>query len=293
MSAAGGDGLRDLLRQGPVLAPGVTDALSARLADRAGARMLYLSGAAVTATRRGLPDLGYLGLGDVLAVASQVVGASGLPLLVDGDTGFGSVLQVADAVRSLERIGVAAIQLEDQESPKRCGALTGKSVVDQSEAMARVRAAVRARSELMIVARTDALAFEGLDGVIRRCAGFAAEGADLVFPAGLTTIEQVESVAAEVDLPIVFNCTEAAGVTRWPSVDALAAAGAPLVIMPVTGLVAMTRALIERYALIVAEGTAAALPSVGWDAVNAALDLDEILAEESALASPPLSEGVR
>jgi len=285
MSMSGTEALGSLLAgSGGVLAPGVSDALTARLAERAGARMLYLSGATVSAVRLGLPDLGYVGFADLAARAEEVLAASGLPLMVDADTGFGSPLQVTESVRRLERMGVAAVQIEDQVFPKRCGAIAGKAVVSLEEAVGRVRAAVSARDRMLVVARTDVLAFEGLEGVVRRCEAFVAAGCDLVFPAGLTTVAEVEAVARAVEVPLVFNCTEAAKVERWPTVEELADAGAPITIMPVTALVSAARELARTYARMVGEGTGAARDPKDWDDLNADLDLPRLLLEESGSA---------
>src|SRR5690606_24148068 len=187
--------------------PGAYNGLSALQAKRLGFEALYLSGAAMSASM-GLPDLGIITVDEVCFFIRQVARASGLPVLVDGDTGYGEALNVMHMVRSFEDAGAAAVHIEDQVLPKKCGHLNDKRLVAPEEMAAKIAAAVRARRHLRIIARTDAAASEGLDGAVARAKLYLQAGADAIFPEALTSAEMFREFARRVQAPLLANMTE-------------------------------------------------------------------------------------
>lgn len=222
--------------------PGVANALVARMAERIGLEAIYLSGAALSA-RCGLPDIGLLSLGEVALEARAITAASSLPLLVDADTGFGGPLQVERAVRELERAGAAAVQIEDQQLPKRCGHLSGKALVGVEEMEQKIRAAASARldPEFAVVARTDARGVEGFEAAVWRARRYLEAGADLIFPEALTSREEFAGFRRAVDAPLLANMTEF-GRSPLLSVSELDEIGYRIALFPVTALRAAMRA---------------------------------------------------
>jgi methylisocitrate lyase len=245
-----------LAEERPLQVVGAINAYQALLAERAGFRALYLSGAGVANHSLGLPDLGVIHLGDVLADAARITAATDLPLLVDVDTGWGHAFTIERAVRELERAGVAAIQIEDQAGAKRCGHRPGKEVVETAEMVDRVAAAVAARAELLVVARTDALAVEGLDAAVARARAYVAAGADAIFAEALATLDDVRAFTAAVDVPVLVNLTEF-GMTPLFSLDELRQAGAALALYPLSASRAAAAAAERVYSAIRGEGTQA------------------------------------
>jgi 2-methylisocitrate lyase-like PEP mutase family enzyme len=236
--------LRDRLARRPaILAPGIFDPLSALLAERAGFEALYVSGASIAYTQLGRPDVGLVSLGEVVDVVARVADRVALPLIVDADTGFGNALNTQRTVRLLERAGATAIQIEDQTAPKRCGHLAGKAVIPPAEMVGKIQAALDARqdAETLIIARTDAIAVEGLDAALDRADAYLAAGADLLFIEAPTSLEQmgliIDRFAARV--PLLANMVEG-GDTPILDRDALSDLGFALVITPG----ALVRALI-------------------------------------------------
>ena len=215
----------------------------ARLAEEAGFRAIYLSGAGVANASFGLPDLAVTTLGDVLEDARRITGATAVPLLVDCDTGWGKPLTIARAVREMIRAGVAAIHLEDQTDAKRCGHRDGKRVVSAEAMVDRLKAAIDARtdSSFVIMARTDAAAVEGLDAAIDRACRYVEAGADMIFAEALTDAEQFRRFARAVPAPVLANMTEF-GRSPLLDVDELRAAGVRLVLYPLTAFRAMSAA---------------------------------------------------
>jgi methylisocitrate lyase len=242
-----GERLRALLRKPEIVRmPGAHNGLAALQAKAAGFEALYLSGAAMSASM-GMPDLGILTLDEVLSFTRQIVRASGLPLLVDGDTGFGEVLNVMNTVRRLEEVGAAAIQIEDQVLPKKCGHLNDKKLATAQDMAAKVAAAARARHSLVIVARTDAVADEGIARAIDRARLYIKAGADAIFPEALGTEAMFEEFAAAMaDVPLLANMTE---FGRSPSMtaDTLQRLGYKMVIWPVSSLRVANKAQQDLY----------------------------------------------
>jgi 2-methylisocitrate lyase-like PEP mutase family enzyme len=199
--------LRALLATGElIVAPGVFDGISAHLVRRTGFKAAYLTGAGAAASGFGLPDIGLVTGSEMAERAAMIADAVGdLPLIADADTGYGAAINVVRTVRAYERAGVAAIQLEDQTFPKRCGHLPDKEVISQAEFCAKLGAAVDARTDALIVARTDARAVLGLDAAIDRANAYAQAGADVIFVEAPRTAAEVERIAKEVDAPLLIN----------------------------------------------------------------------------------------
>jgi methylisocitrate lyase len=237
----------------PLQIAGAINAYAAKLAERAGFRALYLSGAGVANHSLGLPDLGMIQLADVLTDAARITAATDLPLLVDIDTGWGNEHVVARSVRELERAGVAGVQIEDQVGAKRCGHRPGKELVHMDEMVARVGAAVAAREKLLVVARTDAAT---VDDTIARANAYVDAGADWIFAEALRTLEDVRRVCLDVDAPVLVNLTEFGLTPQW-TLDELRDAGAAVALYPLSASRAAARASERVYEAIRRDGTQA------------------------------------
>jgi len=247
---------RQLLSQpGIIRMPGAHNGLAARQAAKAGFEALYLSGAAMSASM-GLADLGIITVDEVCFFLRQVVHASGLPVLVDGDTGYGGILNVMHMVRSFEDAGAAAVQIEDQLLPKKCGHLNDKKLVSPEEMAAKIQAAHRARRDLVIVARTDAAASEGLDRAVARAKLYREAGADAIFPEALTDAGMFRAFAEKLpSVPLLANMTEF-GRTPFFTADEFSAMGYKMVIWPVSALRVAAKAQEDLYESIRACGGA-------------------------------------
>ena len=223
--------LKELLAgEGIVVAPGVYDGLSARIAAAAGFTALYCSGGAV-ARSSGVPDLGLLTMTEVLARLREVIDATSLPVIADADTGYGNAVNVVRTVREFERVGAAAIHLEDQVAPKKCGHYAGQELISAEEMVQKLRAAVDTRAEMLIIARTDARGQAGLEEAIRRGRMYAEAGADIVFIEAPTSREEIETIARSVDAPLLVNMFEGGRTPLLPAAD-LAAMGYRLMVVP-------------------------------------------------------------
>lgn len=245
-----------LASERPLQIAGTINAYSALLAQRAGFRALYLSGAGVANASHGLPDLGITTLDDVLVDARRITGRVDLPLLVDIDTGWGHAFNLARAVRELARAGVGAVHLEDQVSAKRCGHRPGKELVSTDEMCDRLRAAVDAKpdADLVIMARTDAAANEGLPAAIARAQAYVAAGADAIFAEALTTLDAYRQFTAAVNAPVLANITEF-GQTPLFTIDELRQAGVAMALYPLSAFRAMSAAAEEVYSALRRDGT--------------------------------------
>lgn len=232
--------------------PGAHNALSALLAKRAGFEALYLSGGAVSASL-GLPDLGVMTIEEVLVFVRSITRASDLPLIVDGDTGYGEALNVMRLVRDLEDAGAAAVQLEDQILPKKCGHLSDKRLVEPEAMAAKIAAAVKSRRHLRIIARTDAIASEGLDAAISRAQLYRAAGADMIFPEALIDAEDMARFTAAVSAPMLANMTEF-GKTPYLTAAQFQDLGFDLVIWPVSSLRAAAERIDTLYKHLASDG---------------------------------------
>jgi methylisocitrate lyase len=244
-----GERFAKLIRRGGILRmPGAYNGLAALQAKRQGFEALYLSGAAVSASM-GLPDLGIITVEDVCFFIRQVSRASALPVLVDGDTGYGEALNVMQMVRAFEDAGAAAVHIEDQLLPKKCGHLNDKKLAAPEDMAAKIAAAARARRHLYIIARTDAAASEGLDGAVARAKRYLDAGADAIFPEALTTAEMFHEFARRVDAPLLANMTEF-GRTPYFTAAEFEAMGYRMVIWPVSALRIAAKAQEQLYATI-------------------------------------------
>jgi methylisocitrate lyase len=240
----------------PLQVAGCINAYAARMADRTGFRAIYLSGAGVAAGSLGLPDLAISTLDDVLTDVRRITDITDVPLLVDADTGFGNALNIVRTVKSLIKSGAAAMHIEDQVQAKRCGHRPGKAIVSHEEMVDRIKAAVDARTDadFVVMARTDALAVEGLQAAIDRAGLYVEAGADMIFPEAVTALDMYRQFAAAVQVPILANITEF-GVTTLFTVEELAEVNVSLVLYPLSAFRAMNAAALKVYRAIRNEGS--------------------------------------
>jgi methylisocitrate lyase len=240
----------------PLQVIGAINAYTARMAERTGFKALYLSGGGVAANSLGMPDLGISTLEDVLTDVRRITEVTTLPLLVDIDTGWGSAFNIARTIRSMVKAGAAAVHMEDQVGAKRCGHRPGKEVVSKEEMVDRVRAAVDARTdpEFVIMARTDALAVEGLPAAIERAVAYVEAGADMIFPEAMTDLSMYREFKAAVKVPILANITEF-GHTPLFTTEELGSANVDIVLYCCSAYRAMNAAALKVYQTIRAEGT--------------------------------------
>ena len=279
-----------------VLAPGVYDALTAALAASAGFEALYLSGAAIAYTRLGRPDIGLVSSSEVADALAHVCERVETPVIVDADTGYGNALNVERTVRLFERAGAAAIQLEDQTFPKRCGHLDGKSAVPMQEMVGKIHAAVdaRRRTQTLIIARTDAVAVEGFASAIERAESYAEAGADILFIEAPRTREQLSAVAKALGnrAPLLANMVEG-GHTPILSGSELEALGFRIVIFPGAIVRALARAAVDFYGALKRDGTTDRFRERMFDfeALNGFLGTADMLARGQAYESGDLTGG--
>lgn len=256
MSAKNSPGrqLRDAWSTGTIAIPGAFNALTAKLIERLGFRAVYLSGGALSAGS-GVPDIGLITLTEFADEAKRLASATALPLLCDADTGFGEALNVERTVQLLEGTGAAGIHLEDQQFPKRCGHLSGKSLVDPETMAAKIRAAVASCNDpdFVIIARTDARGVTGLEDAIRRAHFYIAAGADAIFPEALETADEFERFAREVQAPLLANMTEF-GKGPLLTVNELSSMGYKMVLYPLTAFRSAMKAALETLVLLRDEG---------------------------------------
>ena len=254
--SAGSNFRKALNEESPLQIAGTINAYCARLAERAGFKAIYLSGAGVANASFGLPDLGLTSLDDVCTDVRRITATTDLPLLVDADTGWGSAFNIARTVRELIRSGAAGCHLEDQEQAKRCGHRPNKALVSSQEMADRVKAAVDARSreEFAVMARTDAVASEGVQAGIDRAGAYVEAGADMIFAEALYSLEQYLAFTKGVPVPVLANMTEF-GKTPLFTVNELRETGVRLVLYPLSAFRAMSAAAVRVYAAIRSQGT--------------------------------------
>jgi methylisocitrate lyase len=256
-SSAGAAFRKALAEENPLQIVGAINANHALLAQRAGYRAIYLSGGGVAAGSMGLPDLGITTLEDVLTDVRRITNVCSLPLLVDADTGFGtSAFNIARTVKELIKAGAAAMHIEDQVGAKRCGHRPNKEIVSTAEMVDRIKAAVDARTDenFSVMARTDAIAAEGIDAAIERVHAYIEAGADLVFPEAITTLQDYKKFSKAVSKPILANITEF-GLTPLFTRDELAAQGVAMILYPLSAFRAMNKAAENVYEVIRRDGT--------------------------------------
>lgn len=241
--------------QSPLQVVGAINAYCAMMAEQTGHHALYLSGGGVANASYGLPDLGMTDLHDVLEDVRRITSASHLPLLVDIDTGFGGAFNIARTVQQMEKAGAAAVHIEDQVQQKRCGHRPNKAIVSQDEMVDRIKACVDARQDesFVIMARTDALAVEGMESAIERAIACVEAGADMIFPEAMITLDQYKEFVSAVNVPVLANITEF-GATQLFSKEELASVGVELVLYPLSAFRAMNKAALNVYQHLLNDG---------------------------------------
>lgn len=256
LHSAGAHFKQALNTEKPLQIIGAINAYHALLASQSGFKAIYLSGGGVAAGSLGLPDLGISSLEDVLIDVRRITDITNTPLLVDIDTGFGGAFNIARTIKSMIKAGAAAVHIEDQVSAKRCGHRPNKAVVSQSEMVDRIKAAVDAKTDadFMVMARTDALAVEGLQAAIDRACAYAEAGADMLFPEAITELGMYQQFIDAVKIPVLANITEF-GSTPLFTVDELASADVSMVLYPLSAFRAMNQAALNVYEAIRRDGT--------------------------------------
>ena len=257
MSHSAGEQFRQIVRDyAPLQVAGTINAMTALLAEHAGHRAIYLSGGGLAANSLGLPDLGISGLEDVLVDVRRITDVCELPLLVDADTGFGGgAFNIARTTRSLIKAGAAGMHIEDQVAAKRCGHRPNKAVVSAQEMVDRIKAAVDARTDdgFVIMARTDAIAAEGMEAAVERMQQCIEAGADMIFPEAVTTLDEYRHIRSAIDVPFLANITEF-GMTPLFSTAELGEAGVDIVLYCCGAYRAMNRAALQVYRALIEDG---------------------------------------
>ncbi len=274
--------LKSIIKTGTLLAPGIYDALSGLIAEQSGAQAVYLSGASIAYTRFGRSDVGLVSVSEVHDTLASVTDRIKIPIIVDADTGFGNALNVQRTIRNFERAGAAAIQIEDQSFPKRCGHLEGKVLIKTDEMVGKVKAAVDARktSDTLIIARTDARAVEGLQEAIDRAQSYKEAGADILFIEAPRSVDELEIIRKSFHLntPLLANMVEG-GKTPVKTADDLKNLGYNIVIFPGGAVRAATFQLQEYYAGLLKNGSNAEFSKRmhDFDSLNAVIGTPELL----------------
>ena len=276
--------LRDLLKEpGLVRAPGAFDAWSARLVEKAGFPVAYMTGYGASASVLGQPDIGLMTMSETVAQARNMAAAVDIPIIGDGDTGYGGILNVIRTVQEFETAGVAGLQLEDQVFPKRCGHMEGKQLIPKDEMTAKIKAAADARRSeaFVIVARTDARAVTGLQDAIARARAYADAGADVMFVEAPQTIEEMLEIAGAINLPLIANMVEK-GKTPFLTADELEKIGYKMAIYPVSTLYAATKAMMGLLRRLKKDGTTANCldDMVGFEEFNELIGAEKMRALE-------------
>ena len=251
--------LGELLSGGIVMAPGAYDALSARLVEQAGFPAVYLTGFGVSVSRLGMPDLGFITMTEMAETLSNMVKTVGIPVIADTDTGYGGVLNTIRTVNLYEDAGASAIQIEDQEWPKRCGHIQGKNIIPKEEMVAKIRAAAEARTRgMLIIARTDAIAVEGFDAAISRAESYLRAGADILFVEAPETLEQLVNIPRLLPATHLINMAEI-GNNFELTAGELGEIGYRLAIYPGTAIMVAVRAILEALGKLRSEGSTGSL----------------------------------
>jgi 2-methylisocitrate lyase-like PEP mutase family enzyme len=280
--------LRDLLaRPGLLVMPCCFDALSARLIEQSGFPLTFMSGFAVSATRLGAPDTGLISYGEMVEQARSICAAVSIPVIGDGDTGYGNAMNVKRTVRGYAQAGLACVMIEDQVAPKRCGHTRGKQVVDRGEAFTRIRAAVDAREEgagVLVMARTDARQTHGFDEAMYRAKAFADLGADIVFLEAPESVEEMRAFCRGLRVPVMANMIDHGRTPVLPPKE-LEAIGYKIAAYPLTLLSVAIAAM--RDALVTLHGGGHPAPPIDFETVRAVAGFPEYYAEEERYARPP------
>lgn len=279
---------RQLLQEpGIIQAPGAYDCLTAKIIEKAGFPAVYMTGAGTSVAQLGYPDLALATMTEMIGNAASLTEILDVPLIADADTGYGGVLNVRRTVRQYERAGVAAIHIEDQESPKRCGHLDDKKVIATGDMVQKIRAAVDARTDddFTIIVRTDSIAVTGWDDAMRRCEAYMKAGADVLFVEALRTPEEVERAAKNLDIPLLFNFVET-GKSPLLSASELEDFGFKIVIYPASALLSVTHVVGQVMAQLKEHGTTSHLMDqmVSLEECFEAMGLSRMLAEDARFA---------
>ena len=251
--------LRTLLREpGIIMAPGAYDCLTARIIRNAGFPAVYMTGAGTSVATLGYPDLALATMSEMVGNAADIAATVDVPVIADADTGYGGILNIQRTIRQYERAGVAAVHIEDQEFPKRCGHLDNKRVIGIDEMVGKIRAAVDARTDddFVIIVRTDALAVTGWDDTMRRCEAFTKAGADVLFVEAIRSAEEAEQVVASVDVPLLYNFVET-GKSPLFTAQELEQLGFKIVIYPASALLTVGKVVAALMGELKAKGTTA------------------------------------
>ena len=281
---------RQLLNQpGIVMAPGAYDCLTAKLIETAGFPAIYMTGAGTSVARLGYPDLALATMTEMLDNASQIASIVDIPVIADADTGYGGILNVRRTVRQYERSGVAALHLEDQEFPKRCGHLDDKRVIPTEDMVQKIHAAVDARTDddFTIIVRTDAIAVTGWEDALSRCRQYVEAGADVLFVEALRTPEQIQQAGRELDVPLLYNYVETGKSPLLPAQE-LERLGFKIVIYPASGLLSAMQAIQQTLAILKEQGTTAHLLEnmTSLQDCFEAVGLTEMLEDDARFATP-------
>ena len=289
MERATGKLRRMLGEPGIIMAPGAYDCLTAKIIQQAGFPAVYMTGAGTSVARLGYPDLALATMTEMVANASDIAAAVDVPVIADADTGYGGILNIQRTIRQYERSGVAAVHIEDQEFPKRCGHLDNKRVIPTQDMVGKIRAAVDARTDddFVIIVRTDALAVTDWDDTMRRCEAYTRAGADVLFVEALRSPEEAERVVRSVDLPLLYNFVETGKSPLIPAPE-LERLGFKLVIFPVSALLTVSRVVSNLMLDLKTEGTTAHLLEnmVRLEDCFEAVGLSEMLAQDGRYAGP-------
>lgn len=283
--------LKTRIGEGFLLAPGVYDALSALLAQRGNAEAVYLSGASIAYTRFGRPDIGLVTMTEVAEVIAAIADRIDIPMIVDADNGFGNALNVQRTVRTFERAGAAALQLEDQTMPKRCGHLAGKTLIPNGEMVGKIRAACDARTteETLVVARTDAIAVEGFEPALARAESYLEAGADVLFIEAPRTLNEMRTITKQFGgrIPLLANMVEG-GHTPVLNAKELEEIGYTIAIFPGGAVRFLAAAAAEYYESLVSTGSNAAMANRMHDFVS----LNDVIGTDDMLALGKTYEGI-
>ena len=275
---------------GIIMAPGAYDCLTAAIIQRAGFPAVYMTGAGTSAARLGYPDLALATMTEMLDNAANIAAAVEVPVIADADTGYGDVLNVQRTVRQYERAGVAAIHIEDQESPKRCGHLDNKRVIPATDMVQKIRAAVDARvdPDFTIIVRTDALAVTGWDDTMRRCEDYVRAGADVLFVEALRTPEEAARAAKSLDVPLLYNFVETGKSPLIPAAE-LEQLGFKIVIFPASAMLTVCRVVTDLMQELKQMGTTAHLQQkmVSLQECLNIVGLNEMLSKDASFAADP------
>ena len=288
--------LRQLLAQpGIIVAPGAYDCLTARIIQQAGFPAVYMTGAGTSVARLGYPDLALATMSEMVANASDIVATVDVPVIADADTGYGGILNIQRTIRQYQQCGVAAVHIEDQEFPKRCGHLDNKRVIPADEMTPKIRAAVDARTDddFVLIVRTDALAVTGWDDTLQRCEKYVAAGADALFVEGIRSVEEARSLGQSLEVPLLYNFVETGKSPLIPAGE-LEQLGFRMVIFPASAFLTVSKVVGDLMRELRQRGTTQGLLDNMTGLVDCfdMMGLTDMLSRDALYAEPPARRGV-